>query len=62
MIVVSSLILADNPKIGNPFRSTAEGIYMFSKQSHNIFYRITADQIEIIRVIHHSRLAASMLG
>ncbi len=54
--------LADNPRIGNPFRSAVPGIFIFPKKSYNIFYRITSDQIEIVRVLHHSRLAKSILG
>jgi plasmid stabilization system protein ParE len=56
-----SAILADNPCIGTLFETSVPDIRMFPKQSYNIFYRLTTNQFEIVRVLHHSRLTDSIL-
>lgn len=57
-----SRVLPDNPMIGTAFDTSVPNIRMFPKQSYNIFYRPNAHQIEIVRVLHHSRLAVNILG
>ena len=53
--------LAENPKIGTKFESSAFDLRIFPKRSYNIFYRITDEHIEVVRVLHHARLASNIL-
>ena len=51
--------LRQNPNIGSRFKDTnILNVRRFPKRTYNIFYRVKADQIEILRVLHHARLAS----
>lgn len=44
-----------NPNIGKSRNEIKKGLYSFPKGEHVIFYRILANYIRIVRVLHGSR-------
>lgn len=46
--------IAENPKIGIDYSFFREGYRCFNVNHHLIFYRITEDHIEIIRILHEN--------
>lgn len=48
-------LLADNPQLGPARPDIAEGFRYFPVGSYLILYRIVADGIEIVRVLHGAR-------
>ncbi len=47
--------LIKTPNIGKKRNEIKKGLYSFPKGEHTIFYRILANQIRTIRVLHSSR-------
>ena len=47
--------LCDNPLLGRSAEELAPRLRCIRQQAHIIFYIPTADQILIVRVLHHSR-------
>jgi toxin ParE1/3/4 len=47
--------LRENPNSGKQRNEIKEGLYSFSHVSHIIFYRIFANHIRIVRILHGSR-------
>ncbi len=47
--------LVETPVIGKQRNEIKKGLYSFPKREHTIFYRILANKIRIIRVLHSSR-------
>ena len=48
-------LLAKNPKMGRPGRITGTGELVVSRTPYVVAYRIGAEQVEILAVIHHAR-------
>ena len=48
-------LLSNNPDVGKQRNKIKEGLYSFPHISHIIFYRIFANHIRIVRVLHGSR-------
>jgi len=49
------VLLAENPKVGKERNDLVEGLRQFSVQKRLIFYRIHAENIEIVRIFHGSQ-------
>lgn len=48
-------VLAETPLIGTPRDDIAAGCRDFFEGRHHIVYRVSAEGITILRVLHHSR-------
>jgi len=46
--------LANNPKQGKPRDKIKQGYYSYLEGSHTIYYKILADHIAIIDILHQS--------
>jgi len=60
-IVSEMTALAETPRKGRPADEYLPGAFRRRVRSHEIFYRIDADGITIIRVFHHRMDMASRL-
>ncbi len=49
-----SLVLLENPNIGADYDQVCERYRRFSINRHRVFYRLTGEAIEIIRVLHEN--------
>jgi toxin ParE1/3/4 len=46
--------LLKNPELGKPRGEISTGLHSIFVDPHVVFYRISPDAIEIVRVLHHS--------
>jgi toxin ParE1/3/4 len=44
--------LSEHPKIGNDRSELLTGVKSLTIERHSLFYRVTSDRVEIIRVLH----------
>ncbi len=47
-------LLADNPKLGRARNEIKRGYFSYFEGSHTIYYKILADRIAVIDVLHQS--------
>lgn len=47
--------LCSNPQLGRKRNEIRKGLRSISNESHTVFYRILADRIRIVRILHASR-------
>lgn len=47
-------LLAEQPRLGREMRHFRPGMFRFEHRSHTIFYRLAAEGIRIVRVLHMS--------
>lgn len=52
LIIDGIELLAENPAIGRDRRSLRMGYFGFNIESHVIFYKFPAENVEIIRILH----------
>ncbi|MEI6082843.1 MAG: type II toxin-antitoxin system RelE/ParE family toxin [Verrucomicrobiota bacterium] len=55
LIEQKSRLLCDYPELGRQRDELASGLRSFPANSYVIFYRIAADELQIIRVLHGAR-------
>ena len=48
-------LLAQNPELGRTRNEIKEGLRSIIKESHVVFYRLTDNQLRIVRILHGSR-------
>jgi len=48
-------VLTETPELGRKRPEIRAGLRSVPKESHTIFYRILADRIRIVRILHGSR-------
>ena len=48
-------LLADNPRMGRPGRIARTREFVVTRTPYVVVYRIGAEQVEILAVIHHAR-------
>ena len=53
--------LLENPKLGKKRDGLKKGLRSIPKAEHVVFYRILADSIRIVRVLHSNRDIPSLL-
>ncbi len=44
--------VAENPKRGRPCDEIRPGYFKFSVGSHILFYRLTVDALDVVRILH----------
>ena len=49
------LKIAESPHLGRERKEIQSGIFSRNHQKHIIFYRVSVDWVEILRVLHHAR-------
>lgn len=47
--------IAESPYLGRERKEIRSGIFSRNHQKHIIFYRLSEDWVEILRVLHHAR-------
>ena len=47
--------IVDNPELGKEREEIREGLRSLLKEKHVVFYRILANRIRIVRILHGSR-------
>lgn len=47
--------IAESPYLGRERKEIRSGIFSRNHQKHIIFYRVSEDWVEILRVLHHAR-------
>ena len=45
-------LLCDNPRLGRDAGDVRRGYFKFPSGSHVIYYRLSADHLEVIRILH----------
>ena len=48
--------LAENPGMGRACDSVSAGLHRYEQGKHVIFYRVRADSIRVVRVLHQQML------
>ena len=54
--------LATRPLMGVAERDLGEGMRSFAYRSHRIYYRVEGQGLLVVRILHHARDAATVLG
>lgn len=54
MIMKEIAFLAQKPKSGKNLKAIREGYFSAKVKSHFIFYRFSATELEVVRVLHES--------
>jgi len=55
-------LIRDRPLAGGLEEDLGEGIRSFGYRSHRIYYRVYADEITVVRILHHARDILQALG
>jgi toxin ParE1/3/4 len=47
-------LLRENPRLGRNASDIGEGLFKFPVASHFIYYRLTSNRLDVVRILHKS--------